>query len=486
MIRLTLLSLLLAGLIVYSWKDWYKSLCGLVLLMAVVEHPDMPKSIMGIQGLNPWNICFAFIVLAWLLNRRKEGLTWDMPRHINVLLLLYLGVILVGFFRLLYGGGGGLASIYVGGTSFGMGTASAVSEYLINSIKWVVPGLAIYDGCRDRKRLYIALACVLGLYFLLGVQVIKWMPMSEAGSGSALSNRSLKILVNEIGYHRVNMSMMLAGAAWAVLATRILVKNAVGSVLIVLASLTIVFAQALTGGRTGYATWALVGAILCVVRWRKLLLLAPVFAVIVMIAVPGAVGRMMQGFTAETRDSNAYLDRQGITYGGEGPDLYTVTAGRNIAWHYVVPKIEESPWLGYGRMAMQTTGIMMTIWDKTREVFPHPHNAYLELLLDNGLLGFVIVISFFLVVLRRSFALFRSSESPIYSAVGGVSLALVLALLIASIGSQSFYPREGSVGMWCGIGMMLRVWTDRQRTIRGGSDSEEGAPVIGNPWTVQA
>ncbi len=485
MIRLTLLSLLLAGLIVYSWKDWYKSLCGLVLLMAVVEHPDMPKSIMGIQGLNPWNICFAFIFIAWRINRKKEGLTWDMPRHINVLLVLYLGMILVGFFRLLYGGGGGLASIYMGGNEFGMSKAAAVSEYLINSIKWVIPGLALYDGCRDRKRLYLALACVLGLYFFLGLQVIKWMPLSEAGSGSALSDRSLKILLNEIGYHRVNMSMMLAGAAWAVLATRILVKNPVGLVLVVLASFTIVFAQALTGGRTGYATWALVGFILCVIRWRKLLLLVPVFAVIIMIAVPGAVGRMTKGFTAETRDTNAYLDREEITYRGEGPDLYTVTAGRNIAWTYVIPKIGESPWIGHGRMAMQTTGISVSLWHKTREVFPHPHNAYLELLLDNGMLGFVIVISFYLIVLRKSFALFRSKASPVYSAVGGVALALVLSLLIASIGSQSFYPREGSVGMWCGIGLMLRVWTDRQRSLRAQAEAGEGAAVIGNPWMVQ-
>lgn len=40
-IRITLLTLLVIGLAVYAWRDWYVSLCGLILLMAVMEHPDM-------------------------------------------------------------------------------------------------------------------------------------------------------------------------------------------------------------------------------------------------------------------------------------------------------------------------------------------------------------------------------------------------------------------------------------------------------------
>jgi hypothetical protein len=38
-----------------------------------------------------------------------------------------------------------------------------------------------------------------------------------------------------------------------------------------------------------------------------------------------------------------------------------------------------------------------------------------------------------------------------------------LALLFAAMGSQTFYPREGAVGMWCAIGLMLRVYVQRAR-----------------------
>jgi len=68
-IRLTALYIFVAILLVYAWKDWFKSLCGLILLMAVIEHEDMPKSMFGTQGLNVWNVLFFGIFPAWLAVR---------------------------------------------------------------------------------------------------------------------------------------------------------------------------------------------------------------------------------------------------------------------------------------------------------------------------------------------------------------------------------------------------------------------------------
>jgi hypothetical protein len=51
----------------------------------------------------------------------------------------------------------------------------------------------------------------------------------------------------------------------------------------------------------------------------------------------------------------------------------------------------------------------------------------------------------------------------VFVAAGGACLALILALLVASVGSQTFYPREGAVGLWCVIGLMLRVKVERDR-----------------------
>lgn len=472
MIRLTLLTVFVFALAAYAWRDWYRSLCGLILLMAVVEHPDMPKNMMGVQGLNPWNILLVVILLAWLAQRSSEGQRWDLPKGTGFLLFAYVAVLAVSTFRLFLDPGG------LENTT----TSNMVGEYVINTFKWIIPGLLLFLGCRSRERFVWGVTAVLGLYLLLGLQVIKWMPPSSVMSGGDLSARSLKILSNEVGYSRVNLSMLLAGASWAVLAMRPLFKRWVWPVMLFL---LLTYAQALTGGRAGYVTWAAVGLILCVVRWRKYLLLAPVAALLVSLLAPAAVQRMSQGFTADSRDGNPLVRAEQATrnVSPDEPDSYTITAGRTFAWPFVIDEIKHSPVVGYGREAMVRTGLAAFLWRHYLESFPHPHNAYLEVLLDNGLVGFVIVVPFYLLVLRQSLSLFRGKESDIEAVAGGVTAALVLALLCASMGSQTFYPREGSVGMWCAIGLMWRIAKDRRGVL--GPRNSAGEEVT-MPLSVQS
>jgi O-antigen ligase len=430
----------------------------LILLMAVVEHPDMPKTILGIQGLNPWNLLLLAVIAGWAAARSREKLKWDLPAHISVLLGLYLMVIIVGFVRMM------LNRDYLDESAL-----SLTSEYLVNTVKWVIPGLLLYDGCRTRERFRLGMLCVLAVYVLLGLQVIRWMPLSAAVSGDALSERSLKILVNEVGYHRVNISSMLAGAAWAVFAGRALAENARQGAAGLFASGLTLFGQALTGGRAGYVTFAGVGFVLCLLRWRRYLLLAPIAVIAILVVAPGVAERMLEGFTPETRSVPTRI--QQVQGSGDGADAYTITAGRNLIWPYVIDKIGDRPWFGYGRLAMVRTGLTHFLSTQLDEGFSHPHNAYLEMLFDNGIVGFALVMPFYGLLLLRSFTLFRDSRSPLFVAVGGATAAMILGLLIASLGSQSFYPREGWLGMWCLMFLMLRIWVQRGLVLTAKTDT---------------
>jgi O-antigen ligase len=433
--RVYALYLVIAGISVYAYCDWFKSVCGLVLLMAFVQHPDFPGSVAGIQGLNPWNLALVNVIAGWMLGRKREGLKWDMPRLISHMLLVYLTVVLIGWVRCLLDPGPAGADLW----------GDLISERLINTIKWVIPGLLLYDGCRSRARLRWALWSVLAVYFLLALQVIRWMPSAADITGAQLNHRALKTILNEVGYHPVNMSMMLAGACWATFSILPLVKTKWRRIGVVLVAITMAYGQALTGGRMGYVTWGVVGLVMCSLRWRKYLLLAPLVVIVITLAVPSAVDRMLQGFDEKTASEEVVTDD------------YEVTSGRTLIWPYVIEKIMQSPVVGYGRLAMKRTGLSDRLWRELKESFPHPHNAYLEWLLDNGALGFVLVMPFYLLMVWYAVRLFRSSTGPAYVAAGGVCLALVLALLVAAMGSQTFYPREGSVGMWAAIGVMLRL-----------------------------
>mgnify|MGYP001827380248 FL=1 len=138
-------------------------------------------------------------------------------------------------------------------------------------------------------------------------------------------------------------------------------------------------------------------------------------------------------------------------------DVYTVTSGRTFAWPFVIEEIAKAPLIGNGREAMVSTGVAIFLIREYGEFFAHPHNMYMQSMMDNGLLGTIPLLVFFYLVWFRSKSLFQQVDCSECVVIGGICLAVVSALLIAGMGSQSFYPREGSVGMWCAIGLMLRV-----------------------------
>jgi O-antigen ligase len=438
MIRTTLLLLLVAYLSVYAWRNWFVSLCGAILLLAVVQHPDFPNSIGGIQGANPWNFLLLMVFLAASSERQQQGREWDMPACAGWMLLGYLFVVLSAAFRLMLE-----PPVAPDHT-----VMSIISEDLINCIKWVIPGLLLFDACRTRQRVLIALVVILLLYFLIALQVIKCMPLGSAVSGDALSARASKITQSNIGYNRVTLSMMLAGASWAMLALLPLAKRNIHKISLMAAAGIVALGQALTGGRTGYVTWAAVGLVLAVVRWRKLLPLIPAAVLLTVALLPAVRERMLQGLGGSRGNIAVQTDS------------YEMTSGRNLAWPRVIDKIQDSPLIGYGREGMSTTGIKEGLWEELQESFPHPHQAYFEILLDNGIIGFLLVVPFYLYCLRRSFQLLGDRIDALNAAVGGVSVALILALMIGAMGGQTFYPREGAVGMWAAIGLMLRVSVD--------------------------
>jgi O-antigen ligase len=439
MIRTTLLLLLVAYLSVYAWKNWFVSLCGAILLMAVVQHPDFPNAIGGIQGANPWNILMLSILLAWAARRGEDGYEWDLPPIAGRMLFACLVVAVTGVIRL-------LLNDYPTGETNGF----IISEYLVNTVKWVIPSLLLFDACRTRQRAAIALGVILCLYFLLAVQVIRWMPMSSISSGNDFASRASKITQNEIGYNRVTLSMMLAGASWAALAAVPILKQNLHRFLLIGLAGTITLGQALTGGRTGYVTWIAVGILLAALRWRRLLLLMPVVMLVIVLVLPGVRERMLQGFGGKQGNFTV------------GTSSYEMTSGRDMAWPVVIEAIGKAPLIGYGREGMKTTGISDLLLYDYGESFPHPHQAYLQLLLDNGIVGFLLVIPFFLYVVRHSITHVLVRNDPLVCAIGCTAFCLLLALMIGAFGGQTFYPREGSVGMWAAIGLLLRLHVQSQ------------------------
>jgi zinc transporter ZupT len=169
--------------------------------------------------------------------------------------------------------------------------------------------------------------------------------------------------------------------------------------------------------------------------------------------MPSVSDRILFGITQDEFTSNISLDD------------YDLTSGRIIIWPLVIEKIQDGPLIGFGRVAMWSTGIVVYTALILTEDFGHPHNAYLEWVLDNGLLGFIPVMALFAIILFHALRMFCDRRSGLFMAAGGMAAALLMGLLLAAMGSQTFYPVEGTVGMWCAIGVMLRLSVNRTQAI---------------------
>lgn len=438
----------------YAWRDWFPPACGLVAISAMVNHPDMPGQMFGIGGLNPWNFLLFAILPAWLVGRWRDGYTWDLPPHLALLLATYVAIILVGFVRLL-----------VEPSPIVMTRGEMIREYLLNPLKFMLPGLLFFDGARGRSRFLMGLGAIFFVYLFVAALVFKWMPLSQVGASGDIAVRSLRRLGAETGFYRTTVSVMLAGASWGVLAARGLFSSRLASLASFGLFLALVFAQALTGGRGGYLAWACVGLVLCLLRWRVLLLVGPLLVTAILVLVPPVRDRALEGFRPSA-------DAQ---MGEEAVDQDTLSAGRLLVWPYMMAKIQEAPFFGYGRLGFQRSGLYAFLVQEVDPSFPHPHNAYLEWLLDNGWIGMCLTAPFYALVVLYSLVLFRDSSHPLFVAAGGLAFSLVFSQLVGGLTGRHWYPDEETVGMWCAIGLMMRVWVERARARNQAESAPEAA-----------
>lgn len=482
--RIYLLWMVILFFTFYSWKDWWKTLCFLVLLMALIERPDMPKTVFGIPGMNPWNLLMMFTLMAyWASRKRESGSSVEVEGRIVFLIGWYIAVILISFARGIVDLGGIIEYATILQRQVNSKAGFFIDD-VVNVIKYTLPGILFFYGCNSLDRFKWGLLSVLLMNLLLALLVIKAIPLGYLTDGHSLQKAAIRIIDRDIGYYRSDLAVLLGGGAWAIYAYRSLFKGAFLGISTNIAAVLTTFAIALTGGRIGVGSWAVAALTLAYLRWRRFLLIAPMLALVVIATVPAVQERVLQGFDGD----DEIVERQDpltqdITQSTEGSvDMSSVTSGRTIIWPLVIEKIAESPLIGYGRHAMQRTGVSMETLELGNP-FPHPHNAYLQLLLDNGWLLSLPIFFFYFLLVKYSISLFRDDSSKVYVAAGGAGIAFILAQLVGAMAGQSFYPMASHVSMWCVIGLVLRLYYERER-IRKEFGSEVDALEYDDPWKM--
>lgn len=463
--RVYVLYLVIAALAIYAWRDWYLSLCGVIVLSAVMGHPDMPRAMFGIPGLNPWNFVFAAVAVPWLVNRRAEGIRWDMPPWMQRLVIAYLAIVFIAYLRAVMDIGSFPKVLHASG-EMRYTVLGVTFDYLINPLKYILPGFMLYDGCRSRRRMMFGLAAALAMSAAYSFLVIRTVPISNLQQTGRQEMRQRTRIGKQVGFHANSVAMVCVAGSWGILATIGLFKKRWQKLIPLAASGVVALAVVLTRSRAGYVAFVGVGLVYAVFLWRWLLIALPALLATVCIAFPGVPQRLGMGF--------GQIDASGE----ETVNMNELTASRStIIWPPVLDEITASPLIGHGRVAVLRTSVYHRLADITGGAPTHPHNAYLEMLIDGGLVSFLAVIAFYCGMGLLAIKLCRGPD-PLARAVGAAGLAMLTTLAIMSMSGASLFPRENGQMGWCLYGLLARAAVEMRRALAPRPVAVATTPVI--------
>jgi len=134
-----------------------------------------------------------------------------------------------------------------------------------------------------------------------------------------------------------------------------------------------------------------------------------------------------------------------------------VTASRTEIWRALMPDVEAHPVLG--------NGLRSTAWSSAakNQIFPtHPHNLYLEIVLDIGLVGLLLMGMFF----TRFAGLLRYSSEiqgapPLISAYLSGAFASLVGYLVSAVANGHYTPVPENTFLWASLGVAIACSASR-------------------------
>lgn len=433
-------------IIVYAQRDWFRALCGLVVFTALTEYPGLPNPF-DARGINHWSVMFAAIVFAWMISKVMRPRPWNIPRGWLIVIGLYLLVEIIGVARLCWHLDvfkERAAEQYPGYAYYNV--RAVFVDVVYSPMRYMLLGLLVFDGARTRRQLLYGLCAVMGAVLIYALVVNKEIPLeSLAGDGMQYRHRISKWT----NRHPNDLARLFVATFWigislwqlkvGSLKLRLVVPIVLGCVIIALGH---------THSRGGYLAFVVTGLILA-------LTIGPLVR---SVRIVGILGCAVIGTALFAPSVTARLLHGVDTSGAGDHDVGDVMAGRDVIWQGAILGIEQAPLIGHGYF-----GYVMS------EAFPHgqnfgeapihPHNAYLETLLDHGILGAGGRLGPFLYVFCAGVILVRRRSDPFLRLIGMAAVAWPTAAFVMGISGQHWGLTENLFTFWCIAGLAVRALT---------------------------
>jgi O-antigen ligase len=403
----------------------------LIILMPLSYSELFPHQIAGVTGLNPINILLMGTLGAALLHALNDrNLSNFVPQP---LFWLYIVPFLIAGAR----GSRHVAEIpafyFMTDTIHFTSSTGFLRDLVVKPILLVAFALLVARAVAKAKNSEKFLVPIAVSVWVMSLMVIVYFVLSGSRL-SDIASSSARRFLSPLGMHANDFSRMYVTAYALLLFTWAETRNHLAK-LVLLASMGMaLLAGVLTFSRGGFAGFVLVMALFLASRRR-------IGSMIVCLALVA---------TAALFIPDAVYDRASS---GFGLGANAISAGRiDAIWIPLIPDVLKSPIFGSGLSSMLWSDAVRT----GRSILAvHPHNAYLQTILDMGLVGMVLT-GLYLGHLWLRFRRLANDSRLTASERGffGGAAAGLVAFLVMSVSDGSLTPKPEQVYVWLAVGMM--------------------------------
>jgi O-antigen ligase len=415
-------------------RDFRVGVALLIVLMPISSSTLFPHAMFGVTGLNPLNLLIvATLAVFFMRAAGTPALQGFIPRPFFWLFIVPItAAALIGMDHVRE-----IPRVF---RATGMLEFDTPGGYLRDIL--IKPmGLAVYACLVAAAVAWSArpdrfvIPMLVSVFVMAGVGI--GFIASLGVSLSQLSGTYSRHIMSTIGMHANDLGRLYAVAFALLLFVWDRTHRMGLKTLLVIGMIAVAAALFLTFSRGAFFGFAIVCVLYFILRRTiKTFLILVTMVVPALMFAPGALWSRLQA--------------------GAGEGLNEITAGRlDEIWMPLMPEIAKTPpWGG---------GLSSVLWSRPmrmEEMFfvAHPHNAYLQLYMDLGIIGALLVLAFWLHSLRGFWRL-SHDERLVPEMKGffeGAAVGLV-SFLIAGIAGSSLMPVPEQGYLWLALGMMWGV-----------------------------
>ncbi|HUQ74975.1 MAG TPA: O-antigen ligase family protein [Burkholderiales bacterium] len=406
---------------------------GAVLLMVMLPLEGsylFPHSVLGVTGLNPLNMVLAATLVSFLM--RGQDLKRFLPKP-----LLWLYIAPVMFAALL--GTRHVDEIYPYFYEIEVIHFTDAFGYLrdvaVKPLLMVMAALLIGAAVTRAKKVENFLVPIIAAVWVMSLAVLGYVIAAGVSLGSLALSTS-RTFFSAFGMHANDLGRLFAVAYALLLFTWGETKDVRLKTVLLFTMGILTMALLLTFSRGAFVGWVMVNVLFLFWKFNARTIAVGLMAGGIGLAfMPGAViSRMSMGLIG-------------------GGDVNEFSAGRvDEIWLPLMPELFKSPLWGNG---LDSTMWANAIWTEQMLAVTHPHNAYIQAILDTGLIGLGLLLAFYWHVYRKFRDLGSNPHlSPTMRGFYQGAVAGLMCFIITGFAGSSLRAVPEFAFLWVAIGMM--------------------------------